>query len=207
MNDNLPKVRGSYRDNFNLSTVTWFNVGGAADFLFKPADSEDLSDFIKQNSKNNPYMVLGVGSNLLVRDGGIRGVVIRLGRAFADIYHDDNQLIVGAGALDINVSRYCAENSIEGLEFLSGIPGVIGAAVAMNAGAYGKEIADCLIKAEAIDESGNLIIINNEDFGFKYRGNSLTANLIYTKVYFKVKPGNKEEIEEKINQIQQQIFS
>lgn len=204
MSDNLPKVRGSYRDNFNLSTVTWFNVGGPADVLFKPSDVEDLSHFIKENSRNKPYMVLGVGSNLLVRDGGIRGVVIRLGKGFADIFHDDNQLIVGAGALDINVSKYCIENSIGGLEFLSGIPGVIGAAVAMNAGAYGKDISNCLIKAEAIDESGDLITINNEDFGFKYRGNSLASNLIYTKVYFQVKPGKKEEIEDKINQIQQQ---
>lgn len=204
MNNNLPKVRGSYRDNFNLSGVTWFNVGGAADILFKPLDVEDLSHFIKHKPKNIPYMVLGVGSNLLVRDGGIRGVVIRLGRGFTDISHDDNQLVVGAGALDVNVSKYCLENSIEGLEFLSGIPGVIGAAVAMNAGAYGKEIANCLIKAEAIDESGNLIVIDNKEFGFKYRGNSLADNLIYTKVYFKVSLGQKEEIEERINQIQQQ---
>ena len=204
MNNNLPKVKGNYRDNFNLSSVTWFNVGGAADILFKPLDVEDLSHFIRHKPKNTPYMILGVGSNLLVRDGGIRGVVIRLGLGFTDISHDDNQLVVGAGALDINVSKYCLENSIEGLEFLSGIPGVIGAAVAMNAGAYGKEIANCLIKAEAIDESGNLIVIDNKEFGFKYRGNSLTDNLIYTKVYFKVSPGKKEEIEERIKQIQQQ---
>jgi UDP-N-acetylmuramate dehydrogenase len=149
-------------------------------------------------------MVLGVGSNLLVRDGGIRGVVIRLGKGFTDISHNKEELIVGAGALDINVSNYCAENALAGLEFLSGIPGVIGAALAMNAGAYGNEIKDVLIKLEAVDKNGNIVIINKDDCGFKYRSNSLSKDLIFTKAYFKVFPGNKEEIQAKIKQIQQQ---
>lgn len=200
----LPKIKGSYRENYNLSNVTWFNVGGPADVLFKPLDVEDLSFFLKEKLPQVPYIILGVGSNLLVRDAGIRGVVIRLGREFATISHDDNILIAGAGALDVNVSKYCAHHSLEGLEFLSGIPGVIGAALAMNAGAYGKETADCLIKAEAIDKNGNLVTLTNKDFGFKYRGNSLSNDLIFTKAYFQVQPGNKEEIEAKITQIQKQ---
>jgi UDP-N-acetylmuramate dehydrogenase len=204
MINNLPKIRGSYRENFKLSNVTWFNVGGPADILFKPADLEDLTYFMSERPKDLPYMVLGVGSNLLVRDGGIRGVVIRLGKGFTDILHNGEELVVGAGALDLNVSKYCAENALEGLEFLSGIPGVIGAALAMNAGAYGREISDCLIKLEALDKNGNLIILKNEDCGFKYRGSSLSDDLIFTKAYLKVKPGNKEEIEARVEQIQKQ---
>lgn len=200
----LPKVRGVYRENFQLANVTWFGVGGPADFLFKPADLADLIDFLKHKPKELPCMVLGVGSNLLVRDGGIRGVVIRLGKGFTDISHDKDELIVGAGALDVNVSKYCAEHGLAGLEFLSGIPGVIGSALAMNAGAYGREIKDVLIKLEAIDKHGNLLVINRDDCGFKYRSNSLADDLIFTKAYLEVAPGNKEEIEAKIKQISQQ---
>ena len=200
----LPKVRGSYRESFYLSNVTWFNVGGPADVLFKPKDVDDLAAFLQEKSLEVPYMVLGVGSNLLVRDGGIRGVIIRLGREFADILFKDEELMVGAGALDANVSKYCADKGLKGLEFLSGVPGVIGAALAMNAGAYGREISDCLIKLEALDKNGKKIIINKEDCGFKYRSNSLSDDLIFTKAYFKVSKGNREEIQAKIQEIQQQ---
>ncbi|MEK6733642.1 MAG: UDP-N-acetylmuramate dehydrogenase [Pseudomonadota bacterium] len=200
----LPKVRGSYRENFQLSNVTWFNVGGPADILFKPADIDDLSFFLKKNKSRIPYFVLGVGSNLLVRDAGIRDIVIRLGKGFTDITHENNILIAGAGALDLNVSKYCAENSLAGLEFLSGIPGVIGAALAMNAGAYGREISDCLIKLEALDENGNLLTINKEDCRFTYRGNGLSDKLIFTKAFLEVSLGKKEEIEKQINHIQLQ---
>lgn len=201
---NLPKVRGTYRNNFLLSSVTWFGVGGKADILFKPADIDDLIYFIKNKPKDLPCFVLGVGSNLLVRDGGISGVVIRLGKGFTEISHNESELIVGAGALDLNVSIYAAEHGIAGLEFLSGIPGVMGAAVAMNAGAYGKEIADVLIKVEAVDESGNIHLIKNEDCGFVYRGNSLNKKLIFTKAYLKTENGNKEEIFARIANIQKQ---
>ena len=204
MINNLPKIRGSYRENFKLANVTWFNVGGAADILFKPADIDDLAHFLKTKSAKIPYMILGVGSNLLVRDGGIEGVVVRLGKGFTDITHIGDELIVGAGALDVNVSQYCAENSLAGLEFLSGIPGVIGAALAMNAGAYGGEISNCLIKLEALDKNGNLLSLDNEACGFKYRSNSLRDDLIFTKAFLRVKPGNREEIQAKIQAIQQQ---
>jgi UDP-N-acetylmuramate dehydrogenase len=199
---NLPKIRGSYRQDFQLSNVTWFGVGGKADILFKPLDTEDLASFLKEKPADLEYIVLGVGSNLLVRDGGIRGIVIRLGRGFTDITHNNGILEVGAGALDVNVSKYCLDNSLEGLEFLSGIPGVVGAALAMNAGAYNQEIADHLIKLEALDKDGNLITINKEDCGFKYRSNSLSDKLIFTKAYLKVQPGDKSLIQEKIQKIQ-----
>ena len=200
----LPIIRGSYREKFKLANVTWFNVGGEADILFKPADIDDLASFLQQKNDKLPYMILGVGSNLLVRDGGIPGVVIRLGKGFTDISHQDEELIVGAGALDTNVSKYCVENELAGLEFLSGIPGVIGAAIAMNAGAYGRDISDCLIKVEALDPHGQKIILENQACGFKYRANSLDDRLIFTKAYFKVKPGNGEELRKHVEQIQQQ---
>lgn len=204
MINNLPKVRGSYRENFLLSKVTWFGVGGCAQILFKPADIEDLSYFLKTKSPNIPYLVLGVGSNILVRDGGVKGVVIRLGKEFTEITHNENYLTAGAGALDLNVSNYCLDNSLEGLEFLSGIPGVIGGALAMNAGAYGQEISNHLIKLEALDEHGNLITIKQEDCGFQYRSSNLNKNLIFTKAYFKIKAGDKNLIAKRMEDIQQQ---
>lgn len=204
MINNLPKVRGSYRENFLLSKVTWLGVGGCAEILFKPADIEDLSYFLKTKSPNIPYLVLGVGSNLLVRDGGVKGVVIRLGKEFTEITHNENYLTAGAGALDLNVSNYCLDNSLEGLEFLSGIPGVIGGALAMNAGAYGQEIANHLIKLEALDEHGDLITIKQEDCGFQYRSSKLNKNLIFTKAYFKIKAGDKNLIAKRMEDIQQQ---
>lgn len=204
MINNLPKIRGSYREKFLLSKVTWFGVGGCAEILFKPADIEDLSYFLKTKSPNIPYLVLGVGSNLLVRDAGVKGVVIRLGKEFTEITHNENYLTAGAGALDLNVSNYCLDNALEGLEFLSGIPGVIGGALAMNAGAYGQEIANHLIKLEALDEHGDLITIKQEDCGFQYRSSNLNKNLIFTKAYFKIKAGDKNLIAKRMEDIQQQ---
>lgn len=198
----LPKIRGNYREDFKLSNVTWFGVGGPADILFKPADIDDLVYFMQNKDPLMPYMVLGVGSNLLVRDGGIRGVVIRLGKNFTEISYQDDVLAVGAGALDANVSQYCLEHSLTGLEFLSGIPGVVGGALMMNAGAYGNEVADHLIKLEAVDKLGNLVSLSKEDCGFKYRSSDLSSDLIFTKAYFRVKHGNQEEIRAKVNDIQ-----
>ena len=202
--DSLPKIRGTYRFNFSLASITWFAVGGEADVLFKPQDQDDLIYFLKNKPKDLKYFVLGVGSNLLIRDGGFRGAVIRLGKEFSKIEQLEDQLIVGAGALDLNVSLFAAENEIEGLEFLSGIPGVIGAALAMNAGAYGKEISDVLIRAEAIDEEGKLHILDKEEFGFIYRGNSLQKKYIFTKAYLKAKKGNALEIKERLDAIRKQ---
>ncbi len=200
----LPKVRGSYREDFQLANVTWFNIGGKADILYKPEDLDDLQQFLINKPPEIPYIVIGVGSNILVRDGGFRGVVIKLGRKFANISHRNNILQSGAGALDINISRYCEENSLAGLEFLSGIPGVIGAAVAMNAGAYGREIKDCLVKVDALDVNGNLLSLSKEESKFNYRGNGLDKKLIFVQAYFNVSQGNRNEISEKINNIQKQ---
>lgn len=204
MLDKLPKIRGEYRKDFKLANVTWFNVGGIADVLYKPADIEDLQKFLREKPVEIPYIVIGVGSNLLVRDGGFRGIVIKLGREFAKISHQNNILQSGTSVLDVNVSRYCEENSLAGLEFLSGIPGVIGAAVAMNAGAYGREISDCLVKVDALDMEGNLITLSNEECKFEYRGNALDKKLIFVQAYFSVSKGDRNKISEKITNIQRQ---
>ena len=193
MSSSLPEVRGEYRFNTPLAKATWFGVGGPADIIFRPADIDDLAHFLKNKPKDLEVLVLGVCSNVILRDGGFRGCIIRLGRSFVDIRCESENIIAGAGALDANVARFSAENSISGLEFLVGVPGTIGGALAMNAGAYGTEIKDILVSAKAIDEKGNLIELKNSDFGFTYRKNSLPSSLIFVEATFKGAKGNKEE--------------
>lgn len=203
--ENLPKVRGSYRFNFPLAQSTWFGVGGNADVFFKPEDEADLAEFFKQKHEDIPYFVLGVCSNIIIRDGGFRGVIIKLGRNFAGIDVADDKIICGAAALDVNVARYAAENGHGGLEFLVGIPGTIGGAIAMNAGAYGREIKDVLTSATAIDESGNITELNLKDFAFEYRKNNLLKTTgkkyVFTKAVLKSELGNKAEIITKMENI------
>lgn len=197
----LPKIRGSYRENADLSKINWFNVGGPAEVMFRPADADDLSHFLKEKPKDVAVTVLGVGSNLLVRDGGIEGVVVRLGRGFTDIEKHGNNIHAGAGALSFNVSIFAAHNDIAGLEFLSGIPGTIGGALAMNAGAYGGDTGSVLESAEIIDEAGDIHILKSADIGYIYRGNTLPDGVIFTKAIFNGKPGKREEVEAAINEI------
>lgn len=201
MHDRLPPVRGSYREGAELAKTNWFGVGGPADVLFRPADTEDLALFLKHKPAELPVTVLGVGSNLLVRDGGVKGVVIKLGRGFAAVTGEGETLHAGAGALSFNVAQFAQHYGLEGLEFLSGIPGTIGGALAMNAGAYGSDTASCLLQAEALDEQGNLHMLTPEDIGFIYRGNTLPDGWIFTKAILKGKPGNREEIAGRIADI------
>ena len=181
MLERLPKIRGQYRENFKLSEVTWFRVGGTAEVLFKPADAEDLAHFLKHKPKDIPHIVIGVGSNLLVRDGGVKGVVIRLGKEFVQPTTNNQQLTIGAGALDINVAEFAAQHGIGGLEFLSGIPGTIGGALFMNAGAYGREIKDVLLWAEGVDAEGNIRRFTSEECGFSYRHSSVPEGFVFTQ--------------------------
>lgn len=194
MTQKLPQVRGQYRENVELSRVNWFNIGGPAEVVFKPADAEDLGHFLQEKPKNILVTVIGVGSNLLVRDAGIQGVVIRLGRGFTTIEAQGEEIIAGAGALDVNVSVLAAEKNITGLEFLSGIPGTIGGALAMNAGAYGAEMSNVLISAETLDEHGKKHHIPAEKMGFSYRKNSIPKDWIFTSARLKGKFGNSEKI-------------
>ncbi|OYV49919.1 MAG: UDP-N-acetylenolpyruvoylglucosamine reductase, partial [Acidocella sp. 20-58-15] len=144
----IPTIRGRIQEGVVLGPTTWFRVGGAAEFLVRPADAEDLADLLRKLPLEMPVTVIGAASNLIIRDGGISGVVIKLARGFNDIIVEDNAIIAGAAALDITVAEHAAAAGRTGLEFLSGIPGTIGGAVAMNAGAYGGDIANVLDWAE-----------------------------------------------------------
>ncbi len=201
MNRNLPEVRGEYRFNAPLAKSTWFGVGGTADIIFRPADIEDLAHFIKNKPGDLQILVLGVCSNVIIRDGGFRGCIIKLARSFTDIRKDEDRIIAGTAALDANVARFCAANSIECLEFLVGVPGTIGGALAMNAGAYGTEVKDTLISAKAINEKGDLIELNNADFGFTYRKNALPSSLIFVEATFQGRAGDSENIKAKMKTI------
>lgn len=192
--ERMPAVRGRLRANSDLSKITWFQVGGPADVLFKPEDEADLAEFLKNLPRDIPVHVIGVGSNLLVRDGGVRGVVIRLGRHFAKMNNEGDRLIVGAGAFDGHVARFAADAGLEGAEFLSGIPGCIGGALRMNAGAYGAEIADIFHSAVAYDRSGNRHELSRDDMGFSYRRTKVPADWIFTQATFELSPGDRAEI-------------
>lgn len=177
--DRLPEVRGRYTESAPLNGVTWFRVGGAAEVMFRPADRDDLVTFLREKPEDVPVTVFGVGSNLLVRDGGIPGVVLRLGRGFADITIEGQDVFCGAAALDLNVATAAKLESIGGVEFLCGIPGTIGGALRMNAGAYGREIKDVLVWAEAVDQRGEVHHLLPADMGFAYRKSSVPADWIF----------------------------
>ncbi len=177
--ERLPPVRGRLEADAPLSAVTWFGVGGPAEVLFRPADRDDLLAFLAAKPADVPVTVIGVGSNLLVRDGGVSGVVVRFGRALAAIEVDGTALTCGAGALDVNVAKQAAQAGIGGLEFLRGVPGTIGGALRMNAGAYGKEIKDVLVWAEAVDAAGRLRRLDQAEMGFTYRRSALSEDWIF----------------------------
>lgn len=172
----LPAVRGRITVNAPLAALTWFRVGGAAEILFRPADAEDLASFLAAH--DGPVTVLGAASNVIVRDGGIAGVVVRLARGFAEVEIQEDGLIAGAGALDATVAEHAAAAGHVGLEFLSGIPGTIGGAVAMNAGAYGTELRDVLDWAEYLTRDGRLIRADAAELGFGYRHSDLPDGAI-----------------------------
>ena len=200
---NFQGIRGVLKQNYNLKHLTWLKVGGDADIFFKPEDIEDLKIFLKENNNRFPITVIGAGSNLIIRDKGVEGVVIKLGRNFTDIQFVDNNLIVaGAGCLNSSLAKFCLVNSITGFEFLIGIPGTVGGGVAMNAGSYGCEFKDIVASVEVLDTEGNLIIIPLDRIGFSYRTNSLPKDLIFTRVFFQAK--NKEDtnkIKQKMDEI------
>lgn len=197
----LPTVRGSYRFDVPLAPTNWFRVGGPADVLFKPTDARDLADFLKAAPSGIPIHVIGVGSNLIIRDGGLEGVVIRLGRGFTDVTIEGDVLVSGAAVLDVNVARFAADNGRAGLEFYAGIPGTIGGALAMNAGAYEGETKDVLIKAEAVDRAGNIHVLSVDECKYTYRHFGGAEGLIFTRAWFKTKPGTPEAIHTRIHEI------
>ncbi len=184
MRSDLPAVRGQYRFNAPLANTNWFGVGGAAEVLFKPEDVADLADFMRNKPADMPVTVIGVGSNLIVRDGGIAGVVIRLGRAFNEAVMDADVLVAGAAMLDLNLARVAASMGRAGLEFMSGIPGTVGGALAMNAGAYGHEVKDVLRQAEAVTPEGEVVTLSLADMQYSYRHYGGRKGLIFTRGWF-----------------------
>lgn len=197
----LPELRGRLRANVELAKINWFRVGGAAEFLFKPEDTEDLAYFLAHKPHDMPVTVLGVGSNLLVRDGGIEGVVIRLGKGFAGCIAQEDRVIVGAGCLNANAVAIAQEKCIGGLEFLSGIPGTIGGALAMNAGAYGTETKDVLIEIEAVDPHGHLHVLTPEKMHYSYRHCSLPEGWVLTRAILQGKIEDAAVIAARIDKI------
>jgi UDP-N-acetylmuramate dehydrogenase len=197
----LPAVRGRYTENADLARITWFRVGGPAEVMFRPLDRDDLAAFLKACPDDVPLTVIGVASNLLVRDGGVPGVVIRLGGAFAEIKSEGNEIIAGAAALDVNVARVACDTGLTGLEFLSGIPGTIGGAVRMNGGAFGGEIKDVLVMAEALDNGGNQHTLSSAQLGFTYRHSFLPEDWIVTSTRLVGAPGNKAAIAARMDEI------
>ena len=190
----LPQVRGTYTEHAALKDLVWFRAGGPADILFRPADLDDLCAFVAGKPADVPLTMIGVGSNLLIRDGGIGGVVIRLPSAFGKIEKiDDTRIRAGAAALDAAVARAAADAGIAGLEFLRGIPGTIGGALTMNAGCYGTETKDVFVEARAIDPKGKLITLGPDEMGFTYR-HSKPHGLIYVDAVLRGTPGDPDTI-------------
>lgn len=199
--DRLPRPRGRLVADAPLGPQTWFRTGGPAEALFRPADVEDLASFLAALPADVAVTVLGVGSNLLVRDGGVRGVVIRLMRGFTGIAVEGNELVSGAGAPDLNVALTARDHGLAGLEFLSGIPGTIGGAIAMNGGAYGGELAQVLVSAEAVDRRGTVHRVAAADLGFSYRHNAAPADWIFTSARLRATPGDQLAIARRIAEI------
>jgi UDP-N-acetylmuramate dehydrogenase len=202
--DRLPPVRGRIRASAPLSAVTWFRVGGPAEVLFRPADIADLRAFMAAKPDDVPVTVIGVASNLLVRDGGVPGVTIRLGRDFARIETEGVRIKAGAGALDLSVAKAARDSGIAGLEFLCGVPGTIGGAVRMNAGAYGRETKDVLVEAEFVDGKGRLHSLPVTDLGYGYRRSGFPDDWICVSALLQGESGDRGRIAARMAEIQDQ---
>lgn len=185
----MPKVRGKLTQGRVLADLTWLRVGGPADWLFQPADTQDLADFLKALPEDVNVFPMGVGSNLIVRDGGLRAVVIRLGRGFNTITTEGTRVTAGAAALDAHVAKKAAEAGVD-LTFLRTIPGAIGGAVRMNAGCYGSYVADHLIAATAVTRQGEVVTLTPDDLNFRYRQTDLPEGWVLTRAVFDGEPGD-----------------
>ena len=193
----LPKTRGKLTDNQMLSDLTWLRVGGPAEYFFQPSDLEDLMYFLSNLPDNISLFPIGVGSNLLVRDGGIKGVVIRLGKGFNSVEVSNGLVVAGAAALDSFVARRAADNGYD-LTFLRTIPGSIGGALKMNAGCYGKYISDYFVSAKAVNRSGEVVKLEKTDVLFSYRNTDLSADLVVVSVTFAPPSGEIAALYEKM---------
>ncbi len=200
----MPELRGRLTANAPLADITWFRVGGPAQVLFSPADEADLAYALKNLPMDLPVVVIGLGSNLLVRDGGVPGVVIRLGRGFGEVKaHSDHRLSAGTVVPDVKVARAAADAGIAGLEFYRGIPGSIGGALRMNAGAHGRETKDVLVSARAVDRKGNVHVLSLADMGFTYRHCGVPDDWIFTEATYQGIPGNPADILKAMDEVAQ----
>jgi UDP-N-acetylmuramate dehydrogenase len=199
--DALPAVRGTYTYDAPLKDLVWFRVGGAAEILFRPADADDLATFLAAKPVDLRVSVIGVGSNLLVRDGGIPGVVVRLPSAFGKISIDGTRITAGAATLDGAVARAAADAGIAGLEFLRGVPGTIGGALKMNAGCYGREVKDVFVEAVAIDEKGKEIRLSSAEMNFIYRKAQIPDGLIFVEAVFEGTPDDPAAIRARMDDL------
>jgi UDP-N-acetylmuramate dehydrogenase len=191
----MPKVRGRLTRDAPLAPLVWFKSGGNAEWLFEPADVEDLEQFLTELDPHVPVMALGLGSNLIVRDGGVLGVVVRLGKAFAKIEQlDETMLRCGGGASGILVSSTARDHGVAGLEFLRGIPGTVGGFVRMNGGAYGREVSDILVSARLVLRSGELVEWPIEKLGYTYRHSEVPEGAVVIEAVFAGEPGDPEAI-------------
>jgi len=197
----LPRVRGTLVENAALKDFVWFRAGGPAEILFRPADEDDLQVFLAQKPVDMAVSVIGVGSNLLVRDGGIRGTVVRLPANFGRITVEGNCVRAGAAALDAAVARAAADSGLAGLEFLRGIPGTIGGALRMNAGCYGREIKDVFVEAVAIDDTGTRIVLTSDDISFSYRSSSASERLIFVEALLRGDPDSSDHVRARMEEL------
>jgi UDP-N-acetylmuramate dehydrogenase len=199
--DHLPPLRGALRRDVSLAPLTWFRVGGPAELVFQPADADDLAAFLAALPEDVPVLPMGVASNLLVRDGGLEGAVVRFGGPLAKVEIIDDTILAGAGALDQRVAQEAQRAGLAGLEFLIGIPGTIGGAVRMNAGAFGGETRDRLLWAEALDRKGVLHRLTNAELGFAYRKSALPRDWIVVRAAFEGEPGDPAAIAARMSAI------
>ncbi|MFV0296379.1 MAG: UDP-N-acetylmuramate dehydrogenase [Hyphomicrobiaceae bacterium] len=198
----MPELRGRLSSDTVLAEITWFRVGGPAEVLFTPADEADLAYFLANTPSEVPVAVIGLGSNLLVRDGGVRGVVIRLGRGFATVTAEASHRIrTGTAVPDVMLARAAAKAGIDGLAFYRGIPGSIGGALRMNAGAHGHETKDGLVQARAVDRTGRIHVVDLKDMGFTYRHSGVPADWIFTEALYVGQPGAPEDISRQMDEV------
>ena len=190
----MPELRGRLLANQSLGEFTWFRVGGPAQTFFMPEDENDLAYFLRNLPSEIPVTVIGAGSNLIVRDGGVPGVVVRLGRGFNDVKIEDHRVTVGTAMLDVMVARAAQTAGLAGLAFLSGIPGTIGGALRMNGGAYGGETKDILVEARGVDRQGNVRNFGNGEMGFSYRHCGVPEDVIFTTATFQARAGQPDAI-------------
>jgi UDP-N-acetylmuramate dehydrogenase len=197
----MPELRGRLLANQTLAELTWFRVGGPAQILFMPEDENDLAYFLKNLPAEIPVIVVGLGSNLIVRDGGVAGVVIRLGRGFNEVTVEGRRVCAGAAVPDVKVARAAQEAGLAGLAFYRGIPGGIGGALRMNGGAYGRETKDALIEARGVDRKGNIRVYSNADLHYTYRHCGAPEDVIFTLAVFQGEPGDRDTIAAEMDKI------